>query len=268
MIFAILLALIAIASGYYIHKQFSPSSSTHEASIGDGKAQGSKREKIAASSSKREAVVPGLVSNRSVYNTAANETSSRSVTGESGAQSLLPSTATIISNQTGATMESGDKTANVENDEVSSRDDIKTARSPTPAEIPKSFIGVATSEPPSAPMGTLPPDVDSNNNVQLVGVSEDGAAPAGKSPIANTAVIPTASERLRGELGNLPDSTARNVSPKTGSSNREVKPDPATASALSEKKKVKKRSSGAQKSPKKSKISKKSKEIKSSEGGE
>lgn len=58
----------------------------------------------------------------------------------------------------------------------------------------------------------------------------------------STAVIPTPSETLRGQLGNLPDSTAKNVSPTTSTGNTEVQADPATAKALgpeSEKKRKK-----------------------------
>uniref|UniRef100_A0A914ZCL0 Uncharacterized protein n=1 Tax=Panagrolaimus superbus TaxID=310955 RepID=A0A914ZCL0_9BILA len=235
MFFAILLALIAIGAGYYIHKQFSRVPATPEVSIPEGS-------KIAAS--KRD--VLGAASNRSVYNTAAQETSLRSVTGGTQTQ----------------TLETGDKSAVEQPQRDESSRDVKTARSPTPAEHP-SYAAVAGVAPSTATVATT----DDNNNVQLVKDSDGGADPVSKSPTAKTAIIPTESERFRGELGNLPDSTARNSSPNPGASNLEVKPDPATASALSEKKKVKKRSSGAHKSPKKSKVSKKSNEIKSSDGG-
>uniref|UniRef100_A0A914Z800 Uncharacterized protein n=1 Tax=Panagrolaimus superbus TaxID=310955 RepID=A0A914Z800_9BILA len=227
MFFAILLALIAIGAGYYIHKQFSRVPATPEVSIPEGS-------KIAAS--KRD--VLGAASNR--------ETSLRSVTGGTQTQ----------------TLETGDKSAVEQPQRDESSRDVKTARSPTPAEHP-SYAAVAGVAPSTATVATT----DDNNNVQLVKDSDGGADPVSKSPTAKTAIIPTESERFRGELGNLPDSTARNSSPNPGASNLEVKPDPATASALSEKKKVKKRSSGAHKSPKKSKVSKKSNEIKSSDGG-
>uniref|UniRef100_A0A914P7X0 Uncharacterized protein n=1 Tax=Panagrolaimus davidi TaxID=227884 RepID=A0A914P7X0_9BILA len=198
MFFAILLALIAIGAGYYIHKQFSPAAATPEVSIPDG----SKREKLTAS--KRD--VPGVVSNRSVYDTAATEPSLRSAVG-------------------------GTEKSNIEPQRDESSRDVKTARTPTSAENPShaSVAGAASA-------------VDANNNVLLVKDSEGGlgADPVSKSPISKTAIVPTESERFRGELGNLPDSTARNSSPNSGASNQEVKPDPATASALSEKKKVKK----------------------------
>uniref|UniRef100_A0AC34GAP1 Uncharacterized protein n=1 Tax=Panagrolaimus sp. ES5 TaxID=591445 RepID=A0AC34GAP1_9BILA len=237
MFFALLLAMIAIGAGYYIHKQFSPAPATPEISIPDG----SKREKHAVS--KRDAI--GAASNRSVYNTAVPETSIRSVTGGTQTQ----------------TLETGDKSMVEQPQRDESSRDVKTARSPTPAEH-QSYADIATAAATN--------EDANNNNVQLVKDSDGGAAadPISKSPTAKTAIIPTESERFRGELGNLPDSTARNSSPNPGaSSNLEVKPDPATASAMSEKK-MKKRSSGGLKSPKKSKVSKKSKEIKSADGSD
>uniref|UniRef100_A0AC35FBZ9 Uncharacterized protein n=1 Tax=Panagrolaimus sp. PS1159 TaxID=55785 RepID=A0AC35FBZ9_9BILA len=199
-----------------------------EVSIPDG----SKREKLTAS--KRD--VPGAVSNRSIYDTAATQPSLRSTVG-------------------GTDTQIGEK-SNIERTQrdESSRD-VKTARTPTSAENP-SYAAVAGAASAA----------DANNNVLLVKDSEGGvdADPVLKSPISNTAIVPTESERFRGELGNLPDSTARNSSPNPGASKQEVNPDPATASALSEKKKVKKRSSG--KKSKKSK-EKKSKEIKIADVG-
>uniref|UniRef100_A0A914P6N2 Uncharacterized protein n=1 Tax=Panagrolaimus davidi TaxID=227884 RepID=A0A914P6N2_9BILA len=280
MFFAILLALIAIGAGYYIHKQFSPAAATPEVSIPDG----SKREKLTAS--KRD--VPGVVSNRSVTDTAVTEPSLRSAIGGTQTQigekskteqpqrdessrdvktarspsvteipshvsvadaastvdadnkgilvkdsegglgadplSKQPTSKTPIALETEPSLRSavggtetqiGEK-SNIEPQRDESSRDVKTARTPTSAENPSHAAA---------------PTADANNNGILVKDSEGGvgANPVSKPPTSKTP-IPIAVF----EIGNLPDSTARN-SPNPVALNQEVKPDPASTNALSEK---------------------------------
>uniref|UniRef100_A0A7E4UN92 Cell division protein ZipA n=1 Tax=Panagrellus redivivus TaxID=6233 RepID=A0A7E4UN92_PANRE len=94
-----------------------------------------------------------------------------------------------------ATAESTRSTNEVPEREASSRD-VKTARFATDEEYEEAKRGDTIEAEPTAPP-----------------------------------VVQTRSELLRAQLADLPDSTAKNQSPIVRS-NREVKPDPATASAI------------------------------------
>lgn len=91
--------------------------------------------------------------------------------------------------------------------------DVKTARSPAPSEAPVDNNNNV--------YGNSAFEADNNNSkVSLVkDLAAEGAADA-QSPAATTAVKATPSEILKGSVVNLPDSTAKNVTPVSGS-NRE-----------------------------------------------